>query len=53
MAVRCLRYARGPSLATWILLFADDGKATIPVEILRPAFRTILAVLAVFGFPVK
>ena len=53
MCIRALHYGLGHELAIWLLLFADDGKASIRISKLRPTFKVLTALLAVFGFPVK
>ena len=53
MALRALHYGLGPELAAWVLLFADDGKATIEINRLRPTLKAMFALLSVLGFPIK
>ena len=50
---RAGHYVLGHELATWILLFADDGKATIPAGNLRKVPMILFAVFLAFGFPIK
>ena len=50
---RAGHYVLGHELATWILLFADDGKATITAGNLRKVPMILFAVFLAFGFPIK
>ena len=50
---RAGHYVLSYDLATWILLFADDGKATIAAENARRVPGILFAVFRAFGFPIK
>ena len=50
---RAGHYVLAHDLAPWILLFADDGKLTIPVENVRKVPAVLFAVFLAFGFPIK
>ena len=46
-------YVLSHGLAIWRLLYADDGKATIPAENARKVSAILFAVFLAFGFPIK
>ena len=51
--MRAIHYGLGGSLPIWLLLFADDSKATFRIDQLRPVIRGIFSLLAVVGFPIN
>ena len=53
MGTRSIHYGPGKELMIWMLLFADDGFMAIRVDIFRKVLRIILALMAVFNFPLK
>ena len=50
---RAGHYVLSYDLASWILLYADDGKATITAENARRVPAILFAVFLAFGFPIK
>ena len=51
--VRAIHYAGGHSRKAWLLLFADDGKLTMPLSMWRQLLPIMLALLVVLDIPVK
>ena len=53
MLGRCAHYLLGPELASWILIFADDGKVLMPVDRFKSIAPVLLAFYACIGFSIK
>ena len=53
MSIRAQHYILGHSMASWIMLYADDGKITATIEKFAETVCLALLILVVFTFPVK
>lgn len=53
MIIRAAHYFLGPEMASWIMLFADDGKILIPLKNFRRTIPALLSMFVIFGFDVK
>ena len=51
--VRAMHYAAGHSRKAWLLLYADDGKLTMPLAMFRQLLPIVLALFEVLDVPVK
>ena len=51
--IRAVHYAAGYSRNAWILLFADDGKLTMPLAMFRQLLPIVLALFAVLDISAK
>ena len=53
MLIRAIHYILGHEMASWVLLFADDGKISANIEKAPITILITLLTLVIFRFPVK